>query len=776
MKTIQQLILNGLLVLLAMPVFAYEIETHAELSKAAFEASRVARDPSLLKDLGVGPTQKFLNSVGDSLLIPDLLQAGARFEDNLSLLRPFNHFFNPLNSAPLTVLGLALGKTSPDWALEDRGAITGTLGFGKQEYSYQDGREFFYQALTGRDAKGTVVAATKADRDKYFGLTFQTLGQVIHHIQDMAQPQHVRNDSHQDLPWRIPNIPGVENPSTYEKYTNLPEVLGLLPVDFSLIGYDLSATKFGDTFNQPRKFWTHTTGAGLAQFTNANFVSAGTNFGNSGIFNFPLFTPSLRTDMDIQQMCTNAKPACPNLSLSGKMTFYGNWVEDRYTGQKTLNPFASTRSIFDADLEIINAKKSFTLNRFNFGVMHGFLIPRAVAYSAGLINYFFRGKIDFIADKNNSGKYVIKNQGPEDMHGTFTLYYDADDGNRYPVAGDASDKTWTSLAIAKNSQVDNLGYITPTYPKPLEPGKYILVFNGDMGEEKSNPGIGPGAIAAKVVGLTEPDFHIAPSAWGSSGRLGRFSSAGDYLDMRTMITFGGFISGLMVYGQDTFHVEAPTNGRLPSYAIKNGVPFQTQVSALNDIAGNGKEVFVVSSDGYVNPVVSVYDLDGRPLRSFSILPQYAYQGGFVQLVASNSILVASANFTLNIYNTAGSPLLTLDLGQDVFESILAFADNRIYRANFRESQVLVYDLTGTVRNSILLPTTTKITCMDATPSKLYVVTSDSVGFPPYGGRIHIYSRDPATDALSLIKETTIPYVLDSWHHACSVDRSNSLAH
>lgn len=777
MKSIQQLFFQGVLVLLSMPVLAYEIETHAELSKAAVEASTVKRDPSLLKDLGVSPTQKFINSVGDQLLIPDLFQAGARFEDNLSLtnLRPLNHFFNPLNGAPLTFLGKTLGETSPDWALEDKKEITGTLGFGKQEFSYRDGREFFYRALTGRDTEGVVVAATKNERDRYFGLTFQTLGQVIHHVQDMAQPQHVRNDSHQDLPLEpVPNVPGVENPSTYEKYTNRPDVRGQLPTDFSLVGYDIDASKFIGTFNQPRKFWETTTGEGLAQFTNYSFVSAGTNFDNSGMFNFPLFTPSLRTEMDIQQMCINAKPACSNPNLSGKMTFYGNWVEDRYTGSKSLNPYASTRSIFDADLEKINAKKSFTLNRFNFGVMHGFLIPRAVAYSAGLINYFFRGKIDFFEDKDIPGRYVIKNLSAEDMSGSFTLYYDAVDGNRYPVPGDALYKTWAYLAILKNSQVDNLSFSPPASPAPKEPGKYILVFNGDLGEEKSIPGVTPGAIAAKVIGLSEPDFYIAPSARESSGRLGRFSSTGDYLDMRSMVTRGGFVSGLMAYGQDTFHVESPYDGRFPSSAIKNGITFQSQIAALNDVAGNGKEIFVVASDGYVDPIVSVYNFSGNFLRSFSILPQYANQGGFVQLVASGSTLISTANFTMNIYDTAGVPLVTIDLGQNVYESIVASSGDRIYRANFRESEIQIYDFNGALMGGISVPASAKITCMDATENKLYIVTSDSVGYPPYGGRIHVFSRGAGAESYVLTNEASIPIELDSWHHACSVDRGSIL--
>ena len=36
----------------------------------------------------------------------------------------------------------------------------------------------------------------------------------------------------------------------------------------------------------------------------------------------------------------------------------------------------------------------YTLHRVNYDAMANLLLPRAVAYSAGLINFFFRGQID----------------------------------------------------------------------------------------------------------------------------------------------------------------------------------------------------------------------------------------------------------------------------------------------------------------------------------------------------------------------------------------------
>lgn len=521
---------------------SYEIQTHANLSEAAFDQSGLRKDALLLQNLGLKSSDTFPNSQNpEPKTMRELIADGARFEDTLSLSRPINHFFNPLNGQGLGGIISLVSNPSPNWALEDKGQISGALGVGNQEFSYRDARQYFYDALTQTD---------KAKREENFGRTFQSLGQIIHHIQDMAQPQHVRNDIHLDLPFnKIGDIPGIENPSVYEKYTNRPDVRGRLPINFSQAGYDINDPKFAARFNKPRNFWETPTGEGIAQFTNFNFLSAGTNFDNPGIFNFPLRTPALRSDIDIQDLCANANPPCRNPNLKGKMTFYGNVVEDRYTGQKRLNPLASTNSIFDADLLKANAKQSFTLNRFNFELAHGFLIPRAVAYSAGLINYFFRGKIDVEEDPAINAKFVIRNRGPEAMSGTFGIYYDGVDDKRYPL-GDITRSAAagaTTIGLALPPIPDNL-------PEAKTPGEYLLVFRGDMGEEK-NSAQAVGAVTAKVfydpyqMYLRRVAFYVDPP--NQNNPTQRYQLAGSFasnfllgnLVARTRETFRLIVNG-----------------------------------------------------------------------------------------------------------------------------------------------------------------------------------------------------------------------------------------
>ncbi len=183
---------------------AYEVPTHEALSEQAAKKSTLNPqvDPSVVLNLGLQATslddtnQKFPNYKDDERTIRQLTQDGSAFEDNG--FRALNHFYNPLTGRAIS----SFGSPSPDWALEDHGEIGG------QNDSFFNARKFLLGAL---------IKENEPVRKTLFGRTFQALGQVIHHLQDMAQPQHVRHDQHLNfIPW-FDLIPP-ENPSWYEDY------------------------------------------------------------------------------------------------------------------------------------------------------------------------------------------------------------------------------------------------------------------------------------------------------------------------------------------------------------------------------------------------------------------------------------------------------------------------------------------------------------------------------------------------------------------------------
>jgi hypothetical protein len=156
------------------------------------------------------------------------------------------------------------------------------------------------------------------------------------------------------------------------------------------------------------------------------------------------------------------------------------------------------------------------LNRFVYDDQAALLVPRAVAYSAGLLDSFFRGRIDLVKDNGQANGLLIRNLGPESMRGIFELYYDRHDGLRKPVKrADGSDVVWQTASVpgAELGSGQDLP-VTADFVTPADartPGEYVLVFRGDMGEEKASEAQGfVGAVAAKVVKAPKPSsLYIA---------------------------------------------------------------------------------------------------------------------------------------------------------------------------------------------------------------------------------------------------------------------------
>jgi len=91
-----------------------------------------------------------------------------------------NHFYNPITNSGLTDLAPGfLTTNSMKWAYR---------GYANFD-SWVSARQRYYQALTA----STASERTEAAREMFFDL-----GNVAHLIQDLAQPQHTRNDAHLD--------------------------------------------------------------------------------------------------------------------------------------------------------------------------------------------------------------------------------------------------------------------------------------------------------------------------------------------------------------------------------------------------------------------------------------------------------------------------------------------------------------------------------------------------------------------------------------------------
>ncbi len=244
-----------LLLLVATPrlVVAYELKTHRRISTEAATLSVLSsscspapcRTPlmNLTKTLG-GPGAQLPTDIGRTLA-----DAAVAEDDDK---RPANHFFNPLTGEGFThLLG---GQPAPLWAL---GAIVDNHGdvvvdesadiFEEPRPSFRSARSGLYEALTSPAA---------VSRRKSALTMVRLLGHVIHVLQDMAQPQHVRDDNHFALPLPPHSPFRFEHPSAYEHWVedNLNNIDTLLepypvvqlprPQDYWTIFYNKNITDF----------------------------------------------------------------------------------------------------------------------------------------------------------------------------------------------------------------------------------------------------------------------------------------------------------------------------------------------------------------------------------------------------------------------------------------------------------------------------------------------------------------------------------------------------
>lgn len=652
-------------------VFAYEPGTHLKLSEEAAKKSVLGDNNGVLADLGLRPivdaaqklsdpqagktialgpnnTDPFIAKGTDTIL--NLIGTGAALEDEFP--RSLFHFYDPApgHFDPLNIKDVPVPYSAPDWALADS-----LLPVAGQSYSLEDAKDYFDKALT---------STSKTDRESAFGGLFLTLGHVIHLLQDVAQPQHVRNDMHCDADIckhgelvlqevfnkKLP----LYNPSRYEAYTydsaNVGDYGGYTPVDQPLA----------------RDYWGSSRNKGLAQFTNQNFVSAGTNFrvaSNGDVLsdtNYALPVPtSISGSVSIDDVYKelgktvpkNIADYCTSIQQDCGMQFVTTDVFDSYLDTVETNSRASSYSIFNQDLERNGSQKLFALNALNFQYDWKYLLPRAIGYSAGLIDHFFRGRLDVQPDPNTPEGYLVINKSSYPMSdGTLTLYYDDADGNRYPVPG----ASWSSVTIpAAGSDAAAeypIKFSAPMDPAPATSGEYILVFQGKIGSEAG--------VAAKL--FTEVSSNYVYAGWNSSncGWFGSCTSGVKVFDstfnLHSASPLGLPIYNLVVYdGKEYALVELPNcaySVLLEGVAIADstltwcGNRNSGEVFDIDTLGVNSHYLYIFKS----NFTVVNTDSGQRMNYNYESVDRYDHKGNYVSTIAKlpvGTIGEASVNDT-----------------------------------------------------------------------------------------------------------------------------------
>jgi len=482
-----------------------DIDTHPRITESSVRAS--ALDATLKNELGIarGINADLKLGSGQPQAIVEWLKAGSRLEDDPTC-RASNHFHNPLK--PFTSSGLSDSRFLPKLLLQfgcpsslRLSSITWGTGFSSSaERGPATGNPFDWEAARAAYLEALTLPRP-SDREAALARTLETLGHIMHLVEDLAVPAHTRNDflSHLQYCFQV-FTRWCEN--DFERFVRLrPELVdNAIRVSMDFTGQPL--TRFWDADQYTGTNPSADLIQGLAEYTNANFASQYTIFTESRDPDDPQFFPFPResstniADLFPQRIVVQtlrAEDGKLDVGLYIKKVRDGEEIEHfarvGYLASDILNlpsgpPVRLTLQLDD----IVNADYAAKL------------LPRAVGYATGLLDYFFRGKLDVDlvldpTDQSQSQFQLIGTNGSSDelVAGTLKLYADDPVGTRSEVAAVAS------VPVQAVQRGQDLFAVPPAFMPAEDAERFVAVYRGTLGLEKKE-GTFPGGVIGKVLG------------------------------------------------------------------------------------------------------------------------------------------------------------------------------------------------------------------------------------------------------------------------------------
>lgn len=346
----------------------------------------------------------------------------------LSDFRPLNHFFDPAHNSPLTIGGVTggtpVGKKNPDWALGTIDAFNDSNASDSQRrnhFSVADAREAMWRALTLTDKNLVPVdslnSLTKEQiRMAYWATTFRALGDLVHLIQDMAQPQHARNEPHNGLGSQSIQQNFTGHGSILENYldaraggddsftvTGSSAAPKIKRAALRYTGYSTIPTfaRYIDYFSTSPGSNSNA-GYGMADHANRQFFSEAKNLGSSDLTR-PSNDPSAYSTCPTTATNWDGSPLPNGVLVKLLCATPNNPYVDELNGQRTPGILMTSDSAWN--LFVPNSPR-YHLTKENFDQQATLLIPRGTAYSAGLINFFLRGQMNIAPPDDGIYAYV----------------------------------------------------------------------------------------------------------------------------------------------------------------------------------------------------------------------------------------------------------------------------------------------------------------------------------------------------------------------------------
>lgn len=372
----------------AKPTWCYQSNTHRAMNLAVVTTGFTSS--YLQKVLGYASIKQQVNG---SEIIKWFENAG---EQEDSIPRFINHFYEPISNRGYNGLWhsqLFSGNPALLWAQMEAGRQ-----FPGGKFSWHDARSYFHMALTSND---------KTTREQNLANTFRAVGQVMHLVQDMSVPEHTRDTTHlgsYTIESFVEKVASDSN-NPYRVRFNALLAQSYFPTDSTLLqqaSHFLNAPiPISNLFDAERYDGTNpavTLGSniGLAEYSNANFFSFNTIFTDSP-------HPAQTNVMEYEEI----DPATGEIK-----TFVASTEADHLAQATVFNKYL-----------VFGKTKGYTLedDRIYLDYMQK-LIPRAVGYSAALLDYFFRGKLEaslstLHPSTSTTMNLMVKNSTGEEMSG-----------------------------------------------------------------------------------------------------------------------------------------------------------------------------------------------------------------------------------------------------------------------------------------------------------------------------------------------------------------------
>lgn len=593
--------------------------THLDLSGAAAMISVI--DHSLL--------DKEYSYKGELKNLLFWLEEGSKLEDAGSIYssdvaRYRNHFHNPLANLtpPIGILtqggltDLTTGQSTLFWAQDGQNQSHFVGG----DWSWQTIRTHYFRSLT---------TTSKAGIEMFTAMTYLGLGYQMHLVQDMSQPDHVRNDAHpidgSDSLWGFETWSRKKR-SLIQQYAATASRATLPTVNLTQPLYDGYAP-VGRLLDTRRYAANRTPSAamnqGLAEYTNANFFSDDTVFAARYALDDKHYFPYPRKEgTNIRKYFdgTLAPETVP--SEDGKFVS-GLWISKIAEGE-TIPHLVRVGTLADFAYAVFGEGTLFYDRLYRDEITYNdyarILVPRAVGYSAALLDYFFRGKLVLaVAAPQDitfrSVKVTATNNTPNEAMGlgdvSLVVRYKAlAETGSGPVktVNDPSDDYSYKVATLSNVNMANsqeliFDFSSDALPAYFDDISLRLVFKGKLGAEDTAVAISPFVAVDSIY----TDFELSLPASGVYAKTSDTTVTATFDELRvTALTNipGGLSGGTISLALD--------------YRLATDDPFQSQQVPTEPATAVAYIIRLPERDDISSlaqgvPTELVFDLSSAPL-------------------------------------------------------------------------------------------------------------------------------------------------------------------